>query len=132
VTVLTSNPTDAYASAFERLEWNRRTPPWVVPLRHAAIARFAELGFPTTRNEDWKYTDVSSIAQTWWHLLIFRFLSALGVGGEWAVGSSLLAETWPRSWRPWFNCSPGRAGGDRPDGRSAMIPWCSPLASLAG
>jgi MFS family permease len=23
------------------------------------------------------------------------------VGGEWAVGASLIAETWPRRWRPW-------------------------------
>jgi MFS family permease len=35
-------------------------------------------------------------------LLILRFLSALGIGGEWAVGASLLSETWPRKWRPWI------------------------------
>jgi hypothetical protein len=34
--------------------------------------------------------------------MIFRFLAALGIGGEWAVGASLLAETWPRRWRPWI------------------------------
>jgi MFS family permease len=34
--------------------------------------------------------------------MILRFLAALGVGGEWAVGASLLAETWPRHWRPWI------------------------------
>ena len=33
---------------------------------------------------------------------IFRFLAALGIGGEWAVGASLLSETWPRRWRPWI------------------------------
>jgi MFS family permease len=33
--------------------------------------------------------------------MLFRFLAALGVGGEWAVGASLLSETWPRRWRPW-------------------------------
>ena len=32
----------------------------------------------------------------------YRFLSALGVGGEWAVGASLLSETWPKRWRPWI------------------------------
>ncbi len=48
------------------------------------------------------FTGLSSIAQTWWHLLIFRFLAALGIGGEWAVGASLLSETWPRRWRPWI------------------------------
>ncbi|HEY5078321.1 MAG TPA: MFS transporter [Opitutaceae bacterium] len=45
-------------------------------------------------------TGLCAFAQTWWQLMIFRFLSALGVGGEWAVGASLLAETWPVHWRP--------------------------------
>jgi len=48
------------------------------------------------------FTGLSFFAQTWWHLLIFRFLAALGIGGEWAVGASLLAETWPQRWRPWI------------------------------
>ncbi|HZR19959.1 MAG TPA: MFS transporter [Verrucomicrobiae bacterium] len=47
------------------------------------------------------FTGLSFFAQTWWELLIFRFLAALGIGGEWAVGASLLAETWPHRWRPW-------------------------------
>ncbi len=47
------------------------------------------------------FTGLSFFAQTWWHLLIFRFLAALGIGGEWAVGASLLAETWPRRLQPW-------------------------------
>jgi MFS family permease len=48
------------------------------------------------------FTGLSFFAQTWWHLLIFRFLAALGIGGEWAVGAALLSETWPRTWRPWL------------------------------
>jgi len=48
------------------------------------------------------FTGLSFFAQAWWHLLIFRFLAALGIGGEWAVGASLLSETWPRQWRPWI------------------------------
>jgi MFS family permease len=48
------------------------------------------------------FTGLSYVATEWWHLLVFRFLSALGIGGEWAVGSALLAETWPRRWRPWI------------------------------
>jgi len=47
------------------------------------------------------FTGLSFFATAWWHLLIFRFLAALGIGGEWAVGASLLSETWPRRWRPW-------------------------------
>jgi len=48
------------------------------------------------------FTGAGFFAQTWWQLLIFRFLSALGIGGEWAVGAALLAETWPKSWRHWL------------------------------
>ena len=48
------------------------------------------------------FTGLSSFAETWWHLLIFRFLAALGIGGEWAVGSSLISETWPKRWGPWM------------------------------
>ena len=48
------------------------------------------------------FTGLSVFAHAWWHLLIFRFLAALGIGGEWAVGASLLSETWPRQWRPWI------------------------------
>jgi MFS family permease len=48
------------------------------------------------------FTGLSAVSTEWWHLLVFRFLSALGIGGEWAVGASLLAETWPKSWRPWI------------------------------
>lgn len=38
------------------------TPPWLAPLRSAAIDRFGELGFPTRKREDWKYTNVASVA----------------------------------------------------------------------
>lgn len=48
------------------------------------------------------FTGLSFFAQEWWHLLIFRFLAALGIGGEWAVGASLISETWPKRWRPWL------------------------------
>jgi MFS family permease len=48
------------------------------------------------------FTGLSVFAHEWWHLMIFRFLAALGIGGEWAVGASLLSETWPRKWRPWI------------------------------
>src|SRR5258706_7147371 len=48
------------------------------------------------------FTGLSFFAHTWWQLLIYRFVAALGIGGEWAVGSSLLSETWPKKWRPWI------------------------------
>src|SRR5207253_2098453 len=45
------------------------------------------------------FTGLSFFAQTWWHLLIFRFLAALGIGGEWAVGASWLSASGQRKWR---------------------------------
>ena len=48
------------------------------------------------------FTGLSFFAHAWWHLMIFRFLAALGIGGEWAVGASILSETWPTQWRPWI------------------------------
>ena len=31
-----------------------------------------------------------------WHVCIIRFLVAMGIGGEWAVGAALVAETFPK------------------------------------
>src|SRR5437868_11605547 len=42
------------------------------------------------------FTGLSAVSQTWWQLMIFRFLAALGLGGAWAGGSSLFAVTWPQ------------------------------------
>ncbi|MGH8567212.1 MAG: Fe-S cluster assembly protein SufD, partial [Gammaproteobacteria bacterium] len=38
-------------------------PPWLRAIRRRALARFGERGFPGRRDEDWKYTDVSTIAE---------------------------------------------------------------------
>lgn len=42
------------------------------------------------------FTGLAALSQTWWHLAIFRFFTAIGVGGEWAAGAALVAEVWPR------------------------------------
>lgn len=56
---------DIYVSAFDQLEkeltagdWS-----WTRPTRKAAIERFAELGFPTSKLEEWKFTSVAPIAK---------------------------------------------------------------------
>ncbi len=36
---------------------------WLNDIRKDAILRFAELGFPTARNEEWRFTNVSPIAK---------------------------------------------------------------------
>ena len=40
-------------------------------------------------------TCLCGFAQTGWQLLIFRILLGFGMGGEWASGAALVAETWP-------------------------------------
>jgi Fe-S cluster assembly protein SufD len=37
---------------------------WLRKLRRDAFARFAETGFPTSHDEDWRFTNLSAIAQT--------------------------------------------------------------------
>lgn len=38
-------------------------PTWIAARRQAGAARFEALGFPTRRDEAWKYTDVRAIAR---------------------------------------------------------------------
>jgi Fe-S cluster assembly protein SufD len=39
-------------------------PAWLQQIREAAIARFTAVGFPTTKQEEWRFTSVQSIAET--------------------------------------------------------------------
>ncbi len=39
-------------------------PPWIERLRQTGFARFSALGFPTVRNEDWRFTNVAPLAKT--------------------------------------------------------------------
>ncbi len=54
---------DQYVETFERFEAQAKEPAWIFPLRKAGIARFAELGFPTLQQEDWRFTNVAPIAK---------------------------------------------------------------------
>jgi MFS family permease len=40
------------------------------------------------------FTGLAAFSQTWWQLALYRFLTALGIGGEWAAGAALVAEVW--------------------------------------
>jgi Fe-S cluster assembly protein SufD len=48
----------------------RSGPAWLRELRESAMRRFLELDFPTTRQEDWKYTNISAIANSAFRLAI--------------------------------------------------------------
>lgn len=46
------------------------------------------------------FTCVTALAQSPWHMVILRFFVAMGVGGEWAVASAMVAEVMPKRSRP--------------------------------
>ena len=53
-----------YAAQHETFAAARAEDPrWLVELRADAIARFSELGFPSTRLEEWRYTNVAPLAK---------------------------------------------------------------------
>ncbi len=57
--------TERYVADFEAFARNGASgaPQWLRELRRGAIARFAELGFPTTKQEEWRFTSVAPIAE---------------------------------------------------------------------
>lgn len=54
---------DLFLSQFERLEKTVGGQAWLRPIRKAAISRFVDLGFPSTRHEEWRFTNVAPIAK---------------------------------------------------------------------
>ncbi len=62
---LIDKKTKWYLSNFEQFEksMNGEASTNLHALRKAAMAKFAEVGFPTTRDEEWKYTDISPISK---------------------------------------------------------------------
>ncbi len=60
---------DSWLESFTEFEKRAagRTLPWLHRLREDAFARFCEVGFPTTKDEDWRFTNVAGIAKTVFH-----------------------------------------------------------------
>ena len=59
-----------YAETFGRIvkSGGQQEPSWLQSLRQDGFERFSEAGFPTTRDEDWRFTNIYAIAQTNFHL----------------------------------------------------------------
>ena len=55
---------DRYLAQFQAFSGNGAgsAPAWLKEIREGAIARFAELGFPTSKQEEWRFTSVAPIA----------------------------------------------------------------------
>lgn len=58
-----ATPKEFYLAEYARLQevLPGRHLPWMKQARAAALARFSGAGFPTAREEDWKYTNVAAI-----------------------------------------------------------------------
>ena len=56
---------EAYRENFARFEarFGDSGPIWLRSMRREAMKRFSELGFPTLRDEDWKYTNLRPLAK---------------------------------------------------------------------
>ena len=61
--IAAASETDAWLAASAQLEKDRPAPAWLSGLRQGALQRFAQLGFPTTRQEAWRRTSVAAIAR---------------------------------------------------------------------
>ncbi|HYT04643.1 MAG TPA: Fe-S cluster assembly protein SufD [Gemmatimonadales bacterium] len=57
---------DRYLADFKAFVGNGAAgaPAWLKEIREGAIARFARLGFPTMKQEEWRFTNVAPIAET--------------------------------------------------------------------
>jgi len=56
---------DLYFERFAALAQDRETrePAWLRDIRRSAMDRFGEMGFPTTKHEEWRFTNVAGIAR---------------------------------------------------------------------
>ena len=45
------------------------------------------------------FTFAAALATSLWQLAIFRLLAGVGIGGEWAIGGTFVAEAWPEDRR---------------------------------
>ncbi|HEY6825471.1 MAG TPA: Fe-S cluster assembly protein SufD [Gemmatimonadaceae bacterium] len=63
---------ESYAAAFDELSSAAAIPSGAQSIRRAAFERFASLGFPTTKNEDWHFTSVAPIAEEEFTLVVAK------------------------------------------------------------
>lgn len=54
---------NSYQTAFRSVRELSPTVPWLELVRSSAMERFDQLGFPTVREEDWKYTNLATLSK---------------------------------------------------------------------
>ncbi|MBS1242107.1 MAG: FeS assembly protein SufD [Gemmatimonadetes bacterium] len=55
--------TTIYRTASEELAARAEGPGWLGSLRHAGLRRFEQVGFPSSRDEEWRFTPITPIAR---------------------------------------------------------------------
>jgi Fe-S cluster assembly protein SufD len=87
--VTTAKKLDSWLESF--VEFEKRAAghelPWLRQLRQDAFARFAEVGFPSTHDEDWRFTNISAISQTPFRLASESTVSAAQLE-QWQLASA--------------------------------------------
>jgi Fe-S cluster assembly protein SufD len=71
-----NNGTELLVGKFSQLESTLPQPKWLAPVRKAGIASFADQGFPTLHDEDWRFTNIAPIAK-----LNFQLAKEISVNG---------------------------------------------------
>jgi len=71
--------TNPHLASFEQFERNEavQNPAWIQSIRKAGISHFAELGFPTTEHEEWRFTNITPIARLPFHPILSPSRTAL-------------------------------------------------------
>ena len=54
---------NTYQAAFPNVRVSSPTVPWLELVRTSAMERFEQLGFPAVHNEEWKYTNLATLAK---------------------------------------------------------------------
>src|SRR5215469_14640544 len=84
-----SNGTELIVGKFAEFAAAATGPKWLTPLRKAGLASFADQGFPTLHDEDWRFTNVAPVAK-----LNFQPASPVAANGaeSKAIAGSVFAE----------------------------------------
>src|SRR5450756_51382 len=71
-----NNGTESLVEKFPQFTAAATQPTWLLPVRKAGLASFAADGFPTLKDEDWRFTNVAPIAK-----LNLQFAPQVAVNG---------------------------------------------------
>ncbi len=76
------------------------------------------------------FTGACYFAREAWHLGALRFIAALGMGGEWALGVALVVESWPDDKRPLMA---GVIGASANIGNAliGLVTWIFPVSAYS-